>query len=358
MSVHRGLAVAGLATALVTTGAGVAAASTDIPEPSPTAGTPASAPPPATSPTTNPTTNAATTTDTTIDSWRQRDVGPGDEDRADVVVVRPALGRTAQVQQLVDGAWVTRSTIRLDDGPVDYRSVRLPGQWALERVTWWRLHVPASGGASAATTAPKRVEVRWTPSDDPASPHVLVNKHHPLRPPDWVPTGLVRPAVDTLGVHDTLLPEAGAALERLAAAAHAATGQRLVLASGYRPHDYQHELHGRYAREHGDATADTFSARPGHSEHQTGLAADVTQAGVPFTEFGTTPLAGWVHKHAWEHGFVVRYPAGSEDVTGYGAEAWHLRYVGPELAAYMHHAGVATLEEAFGTGPAPTYPAN
>jgi D-alanyl-D-alanine carboxypeptidase len=351
MSVHRGLAATGLATALVTTSAGVAA-STDTPEPSPTAGTPASAPAPATSATTS----ATTKVDTTIGSWRVRDVGPGDADRADLVVVRPALGRTAQVQQLVDGAWVTRSTVRLDDGPVDYRNVRLPGHWATERVTWWRLHVPATGGASAATTAPKRVEVRWTPSTDPASPHVLVNKEHPLQPADWVPTGLVRPAVDTLGVHDTLLPDAGAALERLATAAHTATGERLVLVSGYRPHDYQHELHGRYAREHGGATADTFSARPGYSEHQTGLAADVTQAGVPFTEFGTTPLGEWVHEHAWEHGFVVRYPTGSEDVTGYAAEAWHLRYVGQPLAASMHHTRVATLEEAFGTGPAPAYP--
>lgn len=331
MSVHRGLAAAGLATALVTAGAGVDAASADALEPSPTA-------------------------DTTIGSWRARDVGRGDADRTDVVVVRPALGRTAQVQQLVGGAWVTRSTVRLDDGPVDYRSVRLPGQWATARVTWWRLHVPASGGASAATTAPKRVEARWTASADPANPYVLVNKEHPLQPVDWVPTALVRPAVDTLGVHDTLRPDAGAALERLATAAHAATGERLVLASGYRPHDYQQKLHARYAREHGAADADRFSARPGHSEHQTGLAADVTQAGVPFTEFGTTPLGEWVHAHAWEHGFVVRYPAGSEDITGYRAEAWHLRYVGPALAAYMHHTGVATLEEAFGTGSAPTYP--
>ncbi len=292
---------------------------------------------------------------TSVTSWREHDRQSAGTTLIDVVTVTPALGRAVELQERVDGRWVTRATMRLAHGYTAQLDVRLTHQWTTRPVTWWRLHVPATETAAAVTSAVKRVEVSWEASDDPASFQVLVNKERPLDPVDWAPSALLRPDVAAVGRHDQLRPVAARALERLTARAHDATGEQLVLVSGYRPYGYQHELHARYLHEHGAAEAETFSARAGHSEHQTGLAADVTQAGVPFTDFGTTSLARWVAGHAWEHGFVVRYPEGAERLTGYAAEPWHLRYVGKDLAAYLHRGGVATLEEAFGTGPAPDY---
>ncbi len=190
---------------------------------------------------------------------------------------------------------------------------------------------------------------------DPADLQVLVNKAYPMTPRDWEPERLTRPDVRATGANDRLRPVAAHALDRLAAAAERATGQELVLVSGYRDAESQQRLYRRYVERDGRATADTYSARGGYSEHQTGLAADVSEAGTPYTRFDGTRTSRWVEAHAWRYGFVVRYPRGAHDVTGYASEAWHLRYVGVGLAAHMHVAGVATLEEASGTGPAPDY---
>ncbi|MFD6135260.1 M15 family metallopeptidase [Isoptericola sp. NPDC056618] len=195
----------------------------------------------------------------------------------------------------------------------------------------------------------------WAPGHDPADPTVLVNKTHPVTPADWSPDDLVRPDVASLGEHDLLQADAARALERLAADAEAATGHELVLASGYRSADYQRRLYARYVDAHGRRAADAFSARPGYSEHQTGLAADVAEAGTPYTEFGRTRTGRWVATQAWRHGFVVRYPEGRQAVTGYAPEPWHLRYVGTGLTVPMRLAGTTTLEEAFGVDPAPDY---
>ncbi|MFE7404546.1 M15 family metallopeptidase [Isoptericola sp. NPDC057559] len=219
--------------------------------------------------------------------------------------------------------------------------------------------VPAAA-AGAAIPVPRPDDAMvltraWTPVDDPADPLVLVNKSRPISPRGWAPDDLVRPDVPALGGHDRLRPRAARALERLAAAADHATGRELVLASAYRSEADQRRLYARYVAGHGRREADTFSARPGFSEHQTGLAVDVTQQGTSYTRFGRTETGRWVAANAWRHGFVVRYPKGAEDVTGYSAEPWHLRYVGTALATRMHLAGTGTLEEAFGAAAAADY---
>lgn len=220
--------------------------------------------------------------------------------------------------------------------------------------------VASGDGAGAAIPVPPPDDQGFlthgvTLAEDPADPLVLVNKIHPLVPADWAPDDLVRPDIATLGGNDELRPEAARALEDLAAAAEDATGDELVLVSAYRSADYQRHLYARYVDAHGRRAADTFSARAGHSEHQTGLAADVAEEGTPYTRFGETGTGRWVAGHAWRYGFVVRYPEGAEHVTGYTAEPWHLRYVGTDLATRMHLAGTTTLEEAFGVRPAPDY---
>ena len=284
---------------------------------------------------------------TSVTSWQVHEVRHAAVPWSDTVAVSPAYGRTAQLQQYVGGRWHTRGSIRLHGAETDHLEVRLSLHWTEQPVTRWRLHLPATAGALAYTTPVKRVETRWEASGDPASLSVLVTKDAGITPRSWEPRRLVRPDMPSLGANDRLRPVAARALERLAADARRATGHRLVLASGFRSYEYQSRLHARYVGSHGKARAETFTARAGHSEHQLGLAADVAQAGTPFTQFGGTRSGRWVARHAWRYGYVVRYPPGEQDRTGYRPEPWHLRYVGTHVAAYMHHAGIATLEEAF-----------
>jgi zinc D-Ala-D-Ala carboxypeptidase len=291
---------------------------------------------------------------TTITGWSPAASRAADERWTDLVAVSPARGREVALQQEVDGTWVTRETLTLAEGEVDVARVELTRHRTHAPVTRWRLAVAGSGSAVPAVSGTKVVETTWQPGTSPEDLTVLVNKRNPVTPTGWAPDRLVRPGTDTEGARVRLRPVVADALTELAEDARAATGERLVLVSGYRSADYQERLYARYVREHGRTAADRFSARAGHSEHQTGLAADVTQAGVPFTRFGGTPSSDWVAANAWRHGFVVRYPAGDEDVTGYSPEPWHLRYVGPDLAAYVERTGL-TLEEALGAAPAPDY---
>ncbi|MDO8145777.1 MULTISPECIES: M15 family metallopeptidase [unclassified Isoptericola] len=270
-----------------------------------------------------------------------------DQPSADGVLVAPAQGRRLALQQRVDGEWLTRSTLTLDHGGADVARVALTRHWRHAPTTRWRLQASATATAAAATSAVKEVTVTWEATDDPTLPTVLVTKDRPVRPAGYEPERLVRPEGPGQAGDVRLVPAAARAIERLAADADAATGRELVLVSGFRSADYQEDLFGRYAAQHGTSGADRFSARSGHSEHQTGWAVDVTEAGVDFTRFGGTPSSDWVAANAWRYGYVVRYPAGGEEITGYDAEPWHLRYVGEDLATYVHRTGT-TLEEAFG----------
>ena len=152
-------------------------------------------------------------------------------------------------------------------------------------------------------------------------------------------------------VHDAN-PAALAALRAEAAGA----GLDVVVWSAYRSFDYQLNLFADAVARFGVQDAEQRSARPGYSEHQTGLAVDVGGGGCDIERcFGDTAEGRWVVTQAHRFGWLVRYPAGSEGVTGYQYEPWHLRYVGPDLATDMHQAGIATLEERFGLPPAPGY---
>lgn len=122
------------------------------------------------------------------------------------------------------------------------------------------------------------------------------------------------------------------------------SGLSIFIASGYRTYDYQRTLYNRYVSQHGQAAADRFSARPGHSEHQSGLALDVNSTSG---SFGSTAEGRWVKDNAHRFGFVVRYPQGKEHITGYMYEPWHLRYLGVDLATTLYSSG-QTLEEYFG----------
>lgn len=138
-------------------------------------------------------------------------------------------------------------------------------------------------------------------------------------------------------------PVAEAKLQEMYSAA-AADGLTLWTASGYRTYEYQKNLYEKYAKRDGYEAADTYSARPGHSEHETGLTFDVND---PSSDFDGTAEAQWLKEHCAEYGFIIRYPEGKEDITGFMYESWHVRYVGEEVARFIMENDIC-LEEYFG----------
>ena len=161
----------------------------------------------------------------------------------------------------------------------------------------------------------------------------LVDKQHPL-PAGYAPSDLVTLTGGSYQVSRaglTLRQTAAAALEEMAAAARA-DGVTLVVSSAYRSYDYQAEVYSRVVREMGQEAADRESARPGHSQHQTGLVADF---GSIDDSFAQTAAGRWMAANALRFGWSLSYPDGYENVTGYRWESWHFRYVGKDLAAFL-----------------------
>lgn len=185
----------------------------------------------------------------------------------------------------------------------------------------------------------------------------IVSKVRPLEPATYAPDDLRVPAIPLrAGQGDSemrLRKEAASALEELASAGNAG-GVHLMLASGYRSYQLQVSVYNANVQKYGQAGADKQSARPGTSEHQTGLAADLE----PITRqceveqcFGDLPEGKWLATNAYLYGFAIRYPVGKDAITGYEYEPWHLRFVGKDLAAELHKQNVPTLEEFFNIVP-------
>jgi D-alanyl-D-alanine carboxypeptidase len=192
--------------------------------------------------------------------------------------------------------------------------------------------------------------------DEADSLWVVVNKLRPLNPIDFAPTDLVTP--DVPAAFDPLVREVVArALEDMYAEA-LTDGVPFRLQSSYRSYRLQQRVKASSVQRLGQTVSDQRSARPGHSEHQTGLAVDLTtQSGRCTLDacFADTPEGIWLAENAWRFGFILRYLDGKSDIHGYIFEPWHFRYVGPELAEEIHLQGNPTLEELFGLDPAPDY---
>ncbi len=137
--------------------------------------------------------------------------------------------------------------------------------------------------------------------------------------------------------------EALSALKNMQADA-SALGLDLTLVSAYRSYNTQKQLYNKYVKKDGEKKASTYSALPGHSEHQTGLAFDI---GRVDSSFENTNEAKWIDKNAYLYGFIVRYPKDKMEVTGYIYEPWHVRYLGIDIAKKVKQSGL-TLEEYLG----------
>ena len=192
---------------------------------------------------------------------------------------------------------------------------------------------------------------------DPVSIWLVVNKQRPLQPLDYVPADLVTPSVAKRDGGMQLRHETSVAMSELFAAA-AANKTPLKLASAYRSYTYQVGLYNGYVKSQGQAVADSQSARPGYSEHQTGMAADVSPLDGRCNLqacFADTPAGQWVAANAYKYGFIIRYGKDLTPITGYTYEPWHIRYIGKPLALEMHNLGILTLEQFFELPAAPEY---
>ena len=172
-------------------------------------------------------------------------------------------------------------------------------------------------------------------AEEPESLSVLVNKYHPL-PDGYVPQLHSLPARYAPS-GGSLAPAAAAAFMRMADAARE-DGITLYSVSAYRSYSYQDSLYRRYTAQDG-VEADTYSARPGFSEHQTGLALDINTASRS-AHFETTATYRWLIENCWRYGFILRYPEGREDITGFCFEPWHYRFVGRTLALQVRESGL------------------
>ncbi len=167
----------------------------------------------------------------------------------------------------------------------------------------------------------------------PSSVTVLVNKSHAL-PSDYVPDDLVSiPSYPNLLIKE----EAATPFENLLAAAKL-DNITLIPYSTYRSYAKQKSIYNRYLNQDPKEVVDTYSARPGHSEHQTGLALDIRS--TTLSDRLTDSDYAWVLDNSYKYGFIVRYPKDNSTITGYQEEPWHLRYIGVEHATKVHELGI------------------
>lgn len=207
--------------------------------------------------------------------------------------------------------------------------------------------------ASKEQNGVDRHGVHQLSTTEATSQWVVVNKKRPIKPLDYKPFDLTKFSGPTRGnitedesqisyvTAETLNKMFGEASKQ---------GVSLFLQSGYRSYDFQNNLYEFYK---GQAVQDleAYSAQPGYSEHQTGLAVDIGGTTNPDCNvkacFASTPESKWLAENAHKYGYIIRYPEGKQKVTGYEHEPWHLRFVGIYLATNMKSKGIATLEEYF-----------
>ena len=191
---------------------------------------------------------------------------------------------------------------------------------------------------------------------------VVVNKQRQISPLRYTPANLVFPEFPRPKIQNPfglqLRQEAAVATVEMAKAMRDEGAGTLILNSGFRTYKNQQGLYNRTRDTRGLAVAEKLSARPGHSEHQLGLAADFSVRGggcVIMVCFGKTEAGIWLEQNAHQYGFILRYPKGYRSITGFQYEPWHFRFVGTELAQEMKTKGIKTLEEFWGLEFVPDY---
>ena len=219
--------------------------------------------------------------------------------------------------------------------------------------------IAAMGGATALREAVLSGSAPCIDLSDPTHVWMVVDKSRPYHPLDFAPAQLTRVKDMRVLNEGILRTDVGVALTELVAAARIDGAGQIAITSGYRSYANQRTEYAGQVASKGRKAADAVSARPGFSEHQSGLAADVVacaKGGCSSIEkLGSTAQGRWLAANAWRYGFVVRYERGQTGTTGYSPEPWHIRYVGVALARAYHEGGFHTLEEFWGLPASPDY---
>ena len=181
---------------------------------------------------------------------------------------------------------------------------------------------------------------------NPNTEKILVNKYYYLNE-NYIPKDLIDMDTKYSKQGMKLVKVAKEAFEELSEDA-LKEDMNIIAMSSYRSYEYQVNLYNNYVKKDGKEAADTYSARPGFSEHQTGLAIDVYNKKEPYTNFEQTEEFKWMQENAYKYGFILRFPKEKENETGYQYESWHYRYVGKEIAKIIHKDNI-TLEEYIAT---------
>ncbi|MCK0111991.1 cell wall-binding repeat-containing protein [Ornithinimicrobium sp. F0845] len=246
---------------------------------------------------------------------------------------RTYLANGSSVADAVVGGALTRGPILLVPG--DCRVITEPA--------WRRLstHPPekvvALGGKGAVCTEQLQTGGRLgvfsgMESDDTGRLYDLLTKQLTVSPLRYVPPDLL----SWRGTSHRLRPETAQMLEAMFDGAAGADRGGLYVTSAFRSYETQQDTYAYWVSVYGEEKASMLSAKPGHSEHQLGLAVDIAGPTCGGNCFGTSPEGKWVAANAHRYGFIIRYPEGGTSVTGYYYEPWHLRYVGPRAAWMMH----------------------
>ena len=185
------------------------------------------------------------------------------------------------------------------------------------------------------------------PTDMSKGYGILANKYHYLAS-DYVPDDLVKVEWKyRFGGESNTIQIRNEVYEAFKLMWNAANeeGHYLMVESGFRTYDYQKKIYDDYAKKRGVTYADSIAARPGYSEHQTGLALDIySKSCSTSNEFKNTKVYEWLLNNSYKYGFILRYPENKNKITGYNFESWHYRYVGVDLAAKVHESGL-TFDE-------------
>lgn len=167
---------------------------------------------------------------------------------------------------------------------------------------------------------------------------ILVNKYTSL-PEKYAPDDIVEMSNWYAYPGNSIRKDVYAAFKEMSEAAKE-DGYTLIVNSSYRSYDEQKEIYDDYDNNRGKEYADKYAARPDYSEHQTGLSLDIFSPGANMSNFANTETYKWLSENCFKYGFILRYPEGKQDITGYNYEAWHYRYLGKDLAKKVYDSGL------------------